>query len=129
MSIDFESLVLGPCMTAFAKPVTITPVKSQSLAAPYPSQGIWTIDSVDLVMEDGTPMTSRTIKFGVQFSDYPIMLAQGDIITTIASNVPLAYWQGDNDINPSSNIDFIVNDQRPDGQGGCTLVLKRRVVR
>lgn len=126
MPIDFQAMVLGPCMDTFARPVTVTPVKSQPLVAQYDSRGIWEVTAIDIVTEDGGSMQSRNIKLGIQFNDYTIIPAQGDIIESKASDIPLAYWQGY--VDPNSSIEFLVDDQRPDGQGGAYLILKRKKV-
>jgi hypothetical protein len=123
--IDFSALVLAPCMEVFAKPVTVTPTKSQPLAAPYDARGIWHVDNVKIVTEDGGTFSNRTIKLSVLMADFTATPAQGDWISTEAKHLPLAYWQGD--IDPNSNIDFVIDDQSPDGQGGASLILKRIV--
>jgi hypothetical protein len=123
MPTDFSGLVLAPAMAAFALPVTITPLVSQKNAAPYAAQGIWTITDLDLVLEDGEAFSNRTLKFGIRLSDYVVAPKQGDWVTSAVKYLPLTYWQGDFD--PTSDIDLIVDDVRPDGQGGATLILKR----
>lgn len=123
MAVDFDALVLGPCMTAFSKPIVVMPTKSQRNAPPYGASGIWTITDLDLVLENGENFSNRTLKFGIRLSDYVVAPKQGDTITTSVKYLPLSYWQGDFD--PGANIDFLVDDVRADGQGGATLVLKR----
>jgi hypothetical protein len=121
--MDFSDLVLGPAMDAFSLSVTITPLKSQPLAAPYPARGVWTITDVDIVTEDGGSFSNRTLKFGIRLFEFTVAPKQGDLITTAVSGLPLAYWNGA--IDPSGSIDLLVDDFRADGQGGATLVLKR----
>jgi len=123
MAIDFSSLVLAPNMDAFARPVTITPLKSQPNAAPYDARGIWTMTSVGIATEDSGILSSTTLHFGIRLSEFAIAPKQGDWITSKASQIPLAYWQGD--IDPNSIIDFIIDNFSPDGQGGSQLTLKR----
>jgi hypothetical protein len=121
--MDFSTLVLGPAMEAFSLPVTITPLKSKPMAAPYQARGVWTITDVDIVTEDGGTFSNRTLKFGIRLLEFTVAPKQGDLITTAVSGLPLAYWQGA--IDPSGNIDLLVDDFRPDGQGGATLIVKR----
>jgi hypothetical protein len=121
--IDFSGLVLAPCINLFGCQVTVTPVKSQPLAQPYGAQGIWTVENVNIVTEDGGVFSNRTIKLGIRMADFTVAPAPGDWISTAASHLPLAYWQGD--VDPYAVLDFIVDDQNPDGQGGASLTLKR----
>lgn len=123
--IDFSQLVLAPCMTVFGAPITVTPTKSQPLGAPYAARGVWHVENVNLVTEDGGNFSNRSIKLGIRMADFAVTPAQGDWITTQASALPLAYWQGD--VDPNSSIDFEIDDQNPDGQGGTSLTLKRVV--
>jgi hypothetical protein len=123
MGTDFSALVLGPCVAVFGWPALVTPLKSQPNAKPYSANGIWTITDIDIPLDDGEVMSNRTLKFGIRLSDFTVAPKQGDWITASVQYLPLTYWQGDFD--PGSNIDLIVDDVRPDGQGGATLVLKR----
>lgn len=123
MGIDFAALVLAPAMGVFGRPVLIMPLQSQPLAAPYPARGVWTIEDVSIVTEDGGKFSSITLKFGIRLADFTIAPKQGDWISTAANQLPLAYWQGD--VDPKANIDFIIDNFTPDGQGGAVLILKR----
>ena len=123
MAIDFSGLVLAPAMGTFANPVTVNPLVSQPTVAPYLSRGVWKVDNVDIVLEDGGRFSNRTIKLGIRLAEFVVAPKQGDWISTAVVLLPLGYWQGD--IDPNSIIDFIVDDQSPDGQGGAVLVLKR----
>ena len=124
MTIDFSSLVLGPCMDAFSKSVQITPVKSQPLAAPYPARGVWTIDNIMAAMDDGAMMSTRVLKLGIKINEFVIPPLQYDFIAVNVGDLPLGYL---NDVlQPAgSTINFVVDKTQPDGQGGMTLILKR----
>jgi hypothetical protein len=121
--IDFSQLVLAPCMMVFGAPITVTPTKSQPLASPYAASGVWHVENINIVTEDGGNFSNRTVKLGIRLADFAVCPTQGDWITTEARNLPLAYWQGD--VDPNSSIDFVIDDQNPDGQGGASLTLKR----
>jgi hypothetical protein len=125
MPIDFADLVLMPAMTVFSYPVTITPKVSQPNAAPYPARGIWTVTELDVIAEDGGVLSNRTLKFGIALNDFTFAPKQGDWITALAGQLPLGYWQ--DEFLVGATVDFIIDDVRPDGQGGATLVLKRVV--
>ena len=123
MAIDFSALVLGPCQDAFGHPVSILPVASQPGQGAYAARGIWTVDDVNLVTEDGGNFSSRTLKLGIRLSEFPIYPKQGDRITSSTADLPLAYWEAP--IPPAGTVDFLIDDFRPDGQGKADLILKR----
>lgn len=126
MGIDFSALVLAPAMATFAKPVTITPLASQPLAAPYCARGIWSVISTTIIGEMGNPFSTVNLKFGIRWADYPAAApAQGDWITVAAKDLPLGYWEGQ--IDPNAAIDFIIDNVTPDGQGGAEMIVKRVV--
>jgi hypothetical protein len=122
--INFDALVLAPAMGVFAKPVTVTPIRSQPTAAPYPARGVWEIANVAIVTEDGGQFSNRTIKLGVRMSEFTVLPVQGDWITTKVQHLPLAYTDRLS-LDPNSTMNFVIDDQSPDGQGGCSLTLKR----
>lgn len=121
--INLDGLVLGPCMGVWAKPITVTPTVSQPLAQPYAARGIWEASTVKIVTEDGGQLSTRNITIGIRLSEFAYAPMQGDWITVQASDLPLSYWQGE--VDPTSSIDWIVDDVNPDGQGGSKLSLKR----
>lgn len=121
--IDLDGLVLSQCMNVWAKPVTVTPNASQPLAAPYSARGVWDIHNVAIVTEEGGQLSNRTIKLGIRLSEFTMAPQQGDYITTLSSYLPMAYVQ--EQIDPTSSIDFVVDDVNPDGQGGACLILRR----
>ena len=123
MAIDFSSLVLAPAMATFGRPVTVTPLRSLPNAVPYQARGVWTLETISIPTEDGGYLSTSRMKFGIRLADWPAAPKQGDWITTAARELPLGFWRGD--IDPNSNIDFIVDDFTPDGQGGVLLILKR----
>jgi hypothetical protein len=110
-------------MTVFGRPVTVTPLKSQPLAPPYLNRGIWTVTSVDILTEDGGTLSSISLKLGIRLADFVTPPAAGDWFSSLASDLPLAYWQS-RVINGNSTVDFIVDVMTPDGQGGAVLTLK-----
>lgn len=125
MPIDFSALVLGPNMTVFSRPFLVFPVASQPLVDPYPARGIWTVASLNIITEGGGVLSTSTLKLAVRLADFVISPKQGDWISVNARHLPMNYWQGPVDLN--SNIDFIIDDDEPDGQGGSVFELKRRL--
>ncbi len=106
MGIDFARLVLGPDMVIFAIPVTVTPTVSQPNGpACYVARGIWTVQDVDVVLEDGSTIASKSYWLGIKLDDFAVPPIKGDGILL----------KGDN---------YLIDQVRPDGHGGAKLVLK-----
>ncbi len=105
MPVDFSSLVLAPCMATFAIPITVTPTVSQPGAQGYAAQGIWDVREVDVVLEDGSTLASKTYIVGIRLAEYAVAPRNGDGIVINGNN-------------------YIIDQMRPDGQGGARLVLK-----
>jgi hypothetical protein len=124
MSVDFSSLVLGPCMDAFAKPVTVFPIKSQPLGNPYTAQGVWTIDNIGVGIEDGGNFSTRVVKFGIKLDQFAVSPVQYDEISSKVRDLPMGYVS--DELDPNATVTFIVDNDQPDGQGGTTLILKRK---
>lgn len=124
MSVDFNSLVLGPCMDAFQKSCTVTPTKSQPMAAPYAARGVFTVDNITVPMDDGGTLSSRVLKYGIKLDEFTVPPLQYDTLTFKVSDLPMGYLK--DVLNPAATVDFLVDSDQPDGQGGTTLILKRK---
>lgn len=122
--MDFSSLCLSPQMAIFGRQVMIDPEKSNPNGATYAATGIFTIAAFDIPTDAGGFMTTISIKFGIRMADFAYPPKQGDLLSTPVSNLPVGYWQGW--ANPTTTLDFLVDDVRPDGQGGATLILVRK---
>jgi hypothetical protein len=120
--MDFGSLVVGPCQDAFSKPIIVTPLKSMPYRPAYAARGIWTVRHVDIALEDGGIMTSRTISIDVNLSELPVPILQGDQIAIIADDqfVVLA-----TNAAPGSVVNLLVDDVRDDSGGASKLIMKR----
>ena len=104
MTIDFGKLVVGPAMNAFAIGVVFTPPGQ----APLPqSRGVWSYRTSDVILEDGSRLSTVDISLGIWGSEYPVM--------------PQSGWKMRNTVNGS---DYLVDAVIPDGQGGWTVRLK-----
>src|SRR5260221_538612 len=101
MGTNFSGLVLAPAMAVFGRPVLITPLRSNPNAAPYTARGIWTVETISIVVEDGGILSSFKLTFGIRLAEFTIAPKQGDWISTAANQLPLAYWQGS--VLPNSN--------------------------
>lgn len=110
--IDFDALVLGPAQDLFARPVTVTPIKSQPGAPPFGARGIWNSKPVDVALADDGILSSQNHTLGIRGREYPIPLAQGDRVE-IDAHLSL----------PRVGI-CAVEGTADDGQGDTTLTLK-----
>jgi len=123
MGVDFSSLVLAPAMSIFSRVVTISPVKSRPNEAAYQARGVWKVDNVDIILENGGRFSNRTITLGIRLAEFTVAPVEGDGVSTEVSQLPLGYWQANVDL--TFPINFVIDDAFPDGQGGCLLALKR----
>lgn len=123
-AVDFSGLVLGPCMDAFSVPITVTPVQSQPMAGPYPARGSLHVDNIEVMAENGEPFATRVLKCGIKMDEFSNPPVQYDIITLNVSDLPMGYRR--DVLTVGSTADFTIDNPRPDGQGGMTLVLKRK---
>ena len=105
MPVDFNALVITPNMLVFAIPVTHTPKGGE----PYLTQGIWTLQHLDVMMDDGSKLSTETISLDIQLMQFFFIPAVGDTIALISGQT------------------FLIDDIRPDGQGGAKLILKANI--
>jgi hypothetical protein len=123
MSLDLSALVLGPNMDVWAKPVTVTPIKSQPGQSAYSAQGIWTQSDIDVLLDGGERLASSTLTLGIKLDDFAaagagVWPAVGDQISVLRSDIPgLA-------AGVTGSANFVIDVVRPDGQGGAKLTLK-----
>jgi hypothetical protein len=110
MPTDFDGTVLKAAMGAFALPVNIVPNDG---SAAYAAQGVWRYQDIDVLMEDGSTLSSTTITLGIRLSDWPAIPKVGYAITA----TPPA-WA------PVTARAYLIDKVRPDGQGGANLILK-----
>ena len=103
--MDFDNLVLSPCMAAFGVTVTVTPLKSQPTAEPYTATGVYDRSESIVMMADGSEMASTNVTLGIRLSDFTVPPREGD---KIALN------------GKTYKVDALF----PDGQGGADLRLK-----
>ncbi len=103
--IDFDTLVIGPCMATFGEPVLYQPLGGLSF------QIIGVFDEAYLeqapydALAPGNISGTRPV-LGVQMSQFTQEPMQNDLLTILRTGV--AYW---------------VNEVRPDSHGGARLLL------
>jgi hypothetical protein len=96
-------------MAIFAVPVMITPTVSQPAsggATSYWSGGIWTVQHLDVMMDNGSKMSTVTISLGIQLGNFEVTPCVGDMITI------------------ATGQQYLIDDIQPDGYGGAKLILK-----
>ena len=103
--IDFDALVLGPAMDAFARPIVIEPGVSQPGASAYPARGVFDNAAVEETVADGYISTVQPI-LGIRMAEFPVPPKRGDRVLIDA-------------------ITYAVHDLRPDGHGKASLILRR----
>ncbi len=105
MAIDFDALVLGPCMDAFAEDITVDARASRPGEPPYAARGSYHERAVDVALTDGAILSSAEKTLGVRLSEFVVPPAQGDLMILRGAT-------------------FVVEDLDEDGQGGARLTLK-----
>jgi hypothetical protein len=125
MAIDFSRLVLGPAMDVFAIPIAWTPTVSQPGQPPYTVNAIWTVKDIDVLMEDGSVLASKSIELGIQYSLFAVPPRKGDGVQITLTEFMIAQMAqvpvGRGFANPAN---YLIDQVRPDGQGGARIVLK-----
>jgi len=117
MPTDFDRLVLRPALHAFGKPITVTPTKSQpNNPLPYPACGIWEEQHVDIPLMDGGVLSSNSLVLGIRLHEFAVIPVQGDFVAISDTRCWRAELIGN----------YIIDDYKPDGQGGAKIVLKRQ---
>lgn len=100
--IDWDNLVLGPCMATFGEAVTYT----YASGAPIQITGVFDEQYTDVTLADTQPIASTMPVLGVQLSQFPTQPQQGDTLT----------------ITRTAEA-FVVKEVRPDGHGAAKLML------
>ena len=127
MAIDFSRLVLNNAMdpTVFGIPVTFMPTVSQPGQPSYMANCIWTVKDVDVMMEDGSVLASKSIEIGIQYSQFTVPPKKGDGV-----QIKLTEWMVEQMAQVMMNrgfanpANYLIDQVRPDGQGGARVVLK-----
>ena len=120
MAIDFDSLLVGPGQDTFAKTITVTPTVSQPGVIPYAGRGVWSSDILSIVLEDGNPLTTRTLSISIRLSEYTVVPVQGDTIALVSDTT--SFFAG---IAVGTTVSFLIDDMRFKGDGSCLIIVKR----
>jgi hypothetical protein len=108
--IDFATLVLGPAMEVFSRPVTVTPLASQPDQPAYFARGIFEVRNIDVPVEGGI-MSSQIITLGVRLAEFDVPPGPGDKV-----ELPM----------PDGSVGgpYLIDDTDDDSEGGSTWTLK-----
>ncbi|GGC90387.1 head-tail joining protein [Chelatococcus reniformis] len=91
MAIDFDTLVLGPCMNAFAVDALLLQRVSAPGAPAAPIRGVYTLTPQDIVDDFGGSQRADGYTFGVRVSEFGNpAVTRGDQI----SNIDLPFLAG-----------------------------------
>jgi hypothetical protein len=111
--IDFDSLVMGPALAIFGRPIIVNPLKSQPSAPPFDATGIYSERPLDIDLEDDGTLSTKALSLGVQLSQFAVAPIQGDKVT-IPAHMSL----------PAVGL-CIIEAVDDDGQGGSMWGLKK----
>lgn len=106
MAIDFDSLVIGPAMEAFAEPFEVWPGGDHTAA--YQARGSWSDRPVDIPMSDGMIGSGQVRTIAIRRSEWADDLAQSDWVKRLKDGAL-----------------YIIDDVDDDGQGGSLLTVKQ----
>lgn len=102
MAINFEKLVLGPSMMAFAADVAWTP---DGEAAVPDLRGVFGDEYVEVDTGNEAPVSATTPTLGIRLSEWPGVPAPEDVVAV-------------------NSRTYEVWDTQPDGEGGMKLILR-----
>jgi hypothetical protein len=115
MAIDFARQVYLPNYNTFARPITVTPLKSQPNQPAYAARGIYATEPMDVLAEDQSSFSDSRPILDILDIEFPVAPLQGDQVSIPASG--LIVEEGD----------FIITDRKHNGGGETTLSLKKVV--
>jgi hypothetical protein len=114
--INFDDLVLAPCMAAFAIEVQISPEISRPGTKPYPARGIYTSQPLVVELQDGTVFSDQQTTLGVEISDFEHLPGRSDRVKITEPDHPQfgrRFWIGDTVIDGQGGAVFTLRDTEP----------------
>lgn len=79
MAINFGTQVYNPTYAVFARPIIVTPIKSQPNQPAYGGRGVYASVAIDTDVEDNVISDQRTILDIIE-QEFPILPMQGDTV-------------------------------------------------
>lgn len=132
MPINFDELVLGPSVDVFGIPIVLTPTASQPGQPAYSSDvngnpllAIWSVKDVDVMLNDGALLATKTLELGIQYSRFSVPPRRGDGVQITLTEFMIAQL-GQAPVNRgfANPANYTIDQVRPDGQGGARILLK-----
>jgi hypothetical protein len=112
--IDWDTLLIGPCMNAFAEPVTYTPAGG----APYQITGVF-----DRAYLEQLPFGGGGGQEPLGFGSAGNITAARPVLGVQLSQFAQEPAQDDTVLIPSVGIAYTVKEVQPDGHGWALLLL------
>jgi hypothetical protein len=112
--IDFDALVLKPAGDIFQIAVVYTPTASQPGVLPFATNGVYSSDPLDVMLQDDTIYSDQQTKLCIRLADFAAYPMEGDFVTITDTR------------HPACGRQFWIGDLDEDGQGGGTLLLRRK---
>jgi hypothetical protein len=111
---NLPQVLLTPVFDAHARPITVTPFKSQPGVAAYSARGYYGEDPIDVIGESGSILSDNKPFLDIIANEFPVLPMQGD-------QIDLPAHQG---LKAQS---FYINDLDDNGIGMITLTLRKLV--
>ena len=113
MAVNWSVQVYSAQYTAFARPVTFTPAKSQPSEGAYGARGIFDTVPIDIVAENGSLISDTKTILDILESEFAVLPVQGDRVHIPATiGIPAAGT-------------FEIIDSDSNGGGETTLQLRK----
>lgn len=126
--IDFDALVLAPCMSVFGQRVVVTPTVSQPNAPAFVAQGVFAQRPTRWETAEGNFVTTMETTLGIRLADFYLPPKQGDSVLIGGADISGSLGPGTLQIVPNlttiGGTNWFVWDINADGQGGASLTIK-----
>lgn len=113
--IDFDALVLGPCLTVFARPIYVTPQKSQPGQPSYWARGDYRVENVDVPTHEGV-LSETTLTLRVRVAEFLIPAGPQDQVYVPAQGAQPAagpFWIDDTDDDAEGHSVWALKAAKP----------------
>lgn len=115
MAVNFSQMVYSPAFDVFARPITVTPLKSQPNAPAYAARGIYSSQPLDVLAEEATTFSDAQTIVDIIEDEFSVLPIQGDLV-----GIPA-------DVDLPAIGDFEIIDTKGNGGGETSLVIRRLV--
>jgi len=116
MAIDFATQVYSPAFNVFARPIVVTPLKSQPSQSSYTGRGVYSTQALDIAAEDASVFSDQVTILDVIEIEFSVIPIQGDLVSIPADGGLPALG------------DFELADGKTNGGGQTTYNLRKIMV-